>query len=412
MSAWSDFVERIFEFQDLPERERRERKLVVELSLWVMGMGLLYNLTYLLLGYPKLTYVSLLSLAATATNLLIYYFSKHFNFFKYGLLVIVLFFPLLNQYALGGYVDGSGVGLAMMLTAFGALLFANRFTGRLFLLLATLGLVVLGVWEFTRIDQPYTIPREISLVFFVQTYVFIGAIAYFITESFYNKMQAYQTELEDEREKSVKLLLNILPVETANELKATGKATAKGYVSATVLFTDFVGFSKVSRQMTPNQLVHILDFYFKAFDNIIEKYGLEKIKTIGDAYMCVGGIPIVNDSHALDTVRAAIEMQAFVQKVIDEKQISNPFQLRIGIHTGALVAGVVGKNKFSYDIWGDTVNIAARMEQAGVPGKINISENTFMLVLNHFKCTPRGEIAVKNLGELKMYFVENDDEST
>lgn len=215
-------------------------------------------------------------------------------------------------------------------------------------------------------------------------------------------------EISKQRDESNQLLLNILPNEVAQELKATGKATPKHYDMATVLFTDFKGFTKISEKLTPEQIVHELDYCFLKFDEIIEKYGIEKIKTIGDAYMCAGGIPIANRTNPIDVVKAGLEMQEFMDEFKAEKQAKDEpvWELRIGIHTGQLVAGVVGKNKFAYDIWGDTVNLAARMESSGEVGKVNISETTYELVKAHFQCTHRGKVAAKNKGEIDMYFVE------
>jgi len=205
------------------------------------------------------------------------------------------------------------------------------------------------------------------------------------------------------------LLLNILPEETARELESNGHAKTRFYDNVTVLFTDFKGFSTIAGKLTPIELVAELNEYFMAFDEIMGKYNLEKIKTIGDAYMCAGGIPSVNDTHPLDAVKAALAMQAYMEKRQREKDITGVagWELRIGIHTGPVVAGVVGKKKYAYDIWGDTVNIASRMESNGEPGKVNISASTYHLISEHFQCIYRGKISAKNIGEVDMYFVES-----
>jgi class 3 adenylate cyclase len=214
--------------------------------------------------------------------------------------------------------------------------------------------------------------------------------------------------IETEKQKSDTLLLNILPAETAHELKETGVATPKQYSMATVLFTDFKDFTKIAENLTAQQIVEELNTCFIAFDEICEKYQLEKIKTIGDAYMCVGGIPIANQTNPIDAVKAAIEIQAWMHQWTLERQTKGKqvWELRIGIHTGEVIAGVVGKKKFAYDIWGDAVNIAARMETSGEAGKVNISESTYSLVKEHFVCAYRGKILAKNKGEIAMYFVE------
>ena len=213
--------------------------------------------------------------------------------------------------------------------------------------------------------------------------------------------------IEAEKNRSENLLLNILPKETALELKTFGKVQAKKFESVTVLFTDFKGFTSCSANLTPEKLVKSVDYYFSNFDKIIEKFGLEKIKTIGDAYMCAGGLPFPSENHAYKMILAAFEISEFIE--VSKNNLDSDiahFDIRIGINTGPVVAGVVGIKKFAYDIWGDTVNVASRMESNSEPGKINISENTYDLIKDFFDCVYRGEIAVKNRGMMKMYFVE------
>lgn len=213
--------------------------------------------------------------------------------------------------------------------------------------------------------------------------------------------------ISKEKERSDKLLLNILPDETAEELKNHGKVKTKMYELTTVLFTDFVDFTKSFNDHDSEEVVKSVDYYFSAFDKIIEANNLEKIKTIGDAYMCVGGLPIPDTDNAIRVVKAAKEIIEFVESNIQDN--SNgiiPFQIRIGINSGPVVAGVVGLHKFQYDIWGDTVNIASRMENASEPGMINISESTFELVEEVYPCNYRGKKELKNKGMMGMYFVQ------
>ena len=214
--------------------------------------------------------------------------------------------------------------------------------------------------------------------------------------------------VEDERKKSESLLLNILPSTTARELKELGNAKPQNYEMVTVLFTDFENFTRLTTGLPPESLVNDLNDCFSAFDRIIQKYGIEKIKTIGDAYMAAGGIPIPTALHALDTVRAALEIRDFMHKWNEKRTDQNILKLniRIGIHSGPVVAGVVGTHKFAYDVWGDTVNIAARMESNGQIGKVNVSEATYNLIKDTFKCASRGKIDVKGKGQLEMYWVE------
>ncbi len=220
---------------------------------------------------------------------------------------------------------------------------------------------------------------------------------------------------EDERKKSdaeknrsEELLLNILPAEVAEELKSTGAAKAKTFSLVSVMFTDFKDFTSVSEKVSAELLVDEIHHCFSAFDAILQKYKIEKIKTIGDAYMCASGLPVLNYTHAEDIVNAAFEIRDFMAARKKEKESRReiPFELRIGIHTGPVVAGIVGVKKFQYDIWGDTVNLAARMESSGEAGKVNISGSTYRLVKDQFACTYRGKIQAKHKGEIDMYFVE------
>lgn len=221
-------------------------------------------------------------------------------------------------------------------------------------------------------------------------------------------LAAKNEAIQRERERADSLLKNILPEKTAEELKEHNAVQPQRYESVTVFFSDFKHFTQIAERLTPEALVEELDACFRLFDSIVEKYGLEKIKTIGDAYMCAGGLPEPSETHAVDTVRAAIEMQQELKKLMQANAAAGKpvFEMRIGIHTGPVVAGVVGSRKFAYDIWGDTVNTAARLEQSGEAGKINISETTWAAVKEEFNCQFRGKLPAKNKGEIAMYFVE------
>lgn len=223
-----------------------------------------------------------------------------------------------------------------------------------------------------------------------------------------DKVNKQKELIEQEKDKTDKLLLNILPMETAQELKLKGQATARHYRLVSVMFTDFTGFTKVAAEMSPQQLVNELHKNFVKFDEIIENNRLEKIKTIGDAYMCAGGLPIRNKSNPIDIILAAFEIKQYIESYKTDALFSDKpkWELRIGIHTGPVVAGVVGKKKFAYDIWGDTVNTASRMESGSESNKINISGVTYKYIKDYFDCTHRGKIHAKHKGLVDMYFVD------
>ena len=216
-----------------------------------------------------------------------------------------------------------------------------------------------------------------------------------------------QQALEAEQRKSEQLLRNILPARIAEELKAGGEVEPRYHDSVTIMFTDFKGFTRFAESTEPRTLVNDLHQYFSAFDEIVAKHGLEKLKTIGDAYMCVGGLPEANRTHPVDACLAALEIRDFMERVNAQRERMRlaPWALRIGLHTGAVMAGIVGRDKFTYDVWGDSVNIAALMEANSEPGRILISDTTHHLVGDRFACEHRGVIEGKNRGRLDTYYL-------
>ncbi len=214
--------------------------------------------------------------------------------------------------------------------------------------------------------------------------------------------------IETQRKKADELLMNIFPAEIAEQLKINGYARSKLYRMASVMFTDFVGFSKIAEKLSTQKLIHELSSYFEMFDKITSWHFVEKIKTIGDSYMCAGGLPLKNKSNPIDIVLAGLEILSFIKKTNLKKTLAGEpcWDIRIGIHTGEVIAGVIGHTKMAYDIWGDTVNLASRMETSGAAGKINISGATYEHIKHYFKCTYRGRIILKNKNAIDMYFVE------
>lgn len=238
--------------------------------------------------------------------------------------------------------------------------------------------------------------------------VFVFIISFMLHRN--SRIKTRTNRLLDKQKAEIEhLLSNILPEEVAQELKRDGYATPKYYEQVSVLFTDFRNFTQMSDVLSPQDLVLELNTYFMAFDDIIEKYGLEKIKTIGDAYMCAGGIPVRDESHPLKMIKASLEIQEYirVRNIANKEAGQLAWELRIGMHTGPVVAGVVGRKKYAYDVWGSTVNIASRMESNGEPGRVNISSATYELVKDQYICIYRGKILAKNLGEIDMYFVDS-----
>ncbi len=247
--------------------------------------------------------------------------------------------------------------------------------------------------------------RNAFLVGFALVVTLIGILY----RDYKNKIKT--NRLLDQRKAEIEgLLLNILPFEVAAELQKTGKSQPRYYESTTVMFTDFVGFSRIAETLTPQEITAELNEFFTEMDEIIDKYGLEKIKTIGDSYMCAGGIPTPSTTHPIDMVRAGLEIVEYLKKKNQAREEAGlaKWEIRMGLNTGSLVAGVVGKKKYAYDIWGSAVNIASRMESNGQPGMLNISASTYELIKDQFECEYRGKIYAKNVGEIDMYFVKRE----
>ncbi|HET7000494.1 MAG TPA: adenylate/guanylate cyclase domain-containing protein [Puia sp.] len=251
--------------------------------------------------------------------------------------------------------------------------------------------------------------QKIQKAFILGALVLIFIIAFVIYRSYRQKAKT-NIILDKQKAQIESLLQNILPTEVAAELQENGKATPKYFDHVSVLFTDFKGFTKHADEVSPQEVVNELNICFHAFDDIMDKYNLEKIKTIGDSYMCAGGIPAKDDHHPLNIVKAGLEIRDWMEKLNRERTAKGmaTWELRIGIHVGPVVAGVVGRKKYAYDIWGSTVNIASRMESNGEPGLVNISAATYDLVKHRYKCVHRGKIFAKNIGEIDMYFVDGE----
>lgn len=274
---------------------------------------------------------------------------------------------------------------------------------------------ILAAYFYENYNPFFTEANEQLRVFYYPNTALFLITLFVLVFMLKNENQRYERtlsvrnkELGELNHKNEVLLENILPTSIAKELKEKGEVKPQIYNHATVMFTDFYHFTDKAEKISAIELVYELDGYFKLFDRIISHHGIEKLKTIGDAYMCVTGIPVERQDHAIDMIRAALEIKEELESINKEREASgkDAWEIRIGIHSGSVVAGIIGETKFAFDIWGDTVNIAARMESSSEPGKINISESTYHLVKQQVKCTHRGKIEAKNKGELNMYFVD------
>ena len=391
----------------------RKHKLFVNTCLFTTTFGAGYGILSYAIGFYTGIWTMILSVLFFTTCILML---RYINIKILGF-VVSLYIVWLNAilvYYSGGLFT-SPISPWITLTAPIVLLLTNRKTA--YIVLAICIAYVIGYFLIIQsgYEFPFTYDKEkYQLLFLALAMAGLVAIFFLITNTFESlKKQALdslvvkQKELEAEQKRSQNLLLNMFPADIAEELKNKGRTPARLHDDVTILFADVKNFTIVSEGLLPDQLVTLLDTYFQRIDGIIEKHGLEKIKTIGDAYLAAAGVPTANTATAKNVIEAALEIQSTNEafKVLCQAENKPYFDFRIGINTGTVVAGVVGAKKYVYDIWGDAVNTAARVEETSEPGRINISINTHEHVKNHFVIEPRGPITAKNKGEIEMFWV-------
>ncbi|NJO50279.1 MAG: family 3 adenylate cyclase, partial [Leptolyngbyaceae cyanobacterium RM2_2_4] len=296
----------------------------------------------------------------------------------------------------------SMASLSFPLIIWGALRF-----GQMGAALSTAILTNVATWGVIQNKGPFIVAARanaaVQPVESLQAFICVTALTALTLAAVMAEREQMKVWLEAEKEKSEQLLLNILPLPIANQLKQNHRTIADSFAEATVLFADIVNFTKLSATLSPHELVALLNEIFSAFDQMAERHGLEKIKTIGDAYMVVGGLPFPQENHAEAIADMALEMQDEMHQFSDRHQM--PFSMRIGINTGPVIAGVIGTKKFIYDLWGDTVNVASRMESQGIAGQIQVTEATYKCLCDRYYFEPRGEIAIKGRGQMHTYIL-------
>lgn len=376
---------------------RLQKRMLVTAAVLVVVPAAIWSVTYYILGEPVAALIPGGYAFLTIINLGVFAATKRYRMFRATQLIFFLVLPFLLQLALGGFVGASAVMLWALNAPLGALVMQGRKQAvRYMIAYGALLIISLVLQPSTTIDN--SLSESVVGLFFLLNLLGVSAVAFIMLNYFVGQRDRIQGELEREREKSEQLLLNILPEEVAADLKEFGQTEAKHYASASVLFADQVGFTQFAGRVSPTELVATLNEIFTEFDVIAERHGIEKIRTIGDSYMAASGVPVENPDHAAAMARAALEMIGFIDSYAD-------VEFRIGINSGPLVAGVVGTTKFQYDIWGDTVNTASRMESSGEPRKIQISEATRDLIHDQFICDPRGSVEVKGKGEMSTWFL-------
>ncbi len=383
----------VAEPNDDEEIKLRKSLLVVSTYLFILS-GIIWSLIYIYLGNLLAGSIPLAYTAISLINLIYFRIKRHYYFFHFIQLMLFLLLPFLMMLVLGGFITGSAVILWSIISPLGAMLFDDP-KYALHWFLAFLSLIILSAFLQKYINFNSYLPNDIIILFFVINFIGVSTIIFLLIFYFVTQKNRFQ-------EQSESLLLNILPKEIAAILKNNPRVIAEHFDEASVLFADVVNFTPMSATMTPIELVELLNEVFSYFDLLVEKYGLEKIKTIGDCYMVASGIPRPNKYHAQALVYMALEMHKYVN---ENKFNGHKLSLRIGINSGPVVAGVIGYKKFIYDLWGDAVNTASRMESHGQGGIIQITRSTYELIKDDFICEPRGTVNVKGKGAMEVWFV-------
>ncbi len=409
-----------------------EKKLLVYSSPLIAVAAAIWGAIFLYYGEIAVASVSLGYTAFTLLGLLIVIRTRRYRWFLFIQFVCGLAFPFIQMVMLGGFWRSGTVMVWTLITPLGTLVFYPQRKARIWWL-AYLALFILAGLLQNSIQHANRLPQELLNAFTVLNLTVVSSLVLFSLEYFVNKKnQAYRL-LRIEEQKADRLLLNVLPKEIAPILKNNEDTIADEFEEASVLFADLVGFTPLSSQLSPVQMVELLNEIFTHFDALVDQYGVEKIRTIGDNYMVAAGVPRPQPDHAQRLARLALDMRRYLDEnwspagmaaanlegystgnpaappLVNRGRV--PLQFRIGINSGPVIGGVIGRRKFVYDVWGDAVNIASRMESHGLPGKIQISQETHRRLCGDFACQPRGTIAVKGKGQMKTWFLEGLDHS-
>lgn len=380
---------------------RLQKTLMVGGSFMILLAALFWGAVYLYFDEPVAAAIPLSYAAISFLSFIIFLLTRHYRFYQFGQFLLILLLPFILMMTLGGFIYSSVVILWSLLCPLGAMIFAKPKRAPLWVL-AYIGLIIISGLLQPYMNVPNNMPSNVVNIFFVLnisavSVIFFVLLYYFIQE----RNKAYHL-LHLEQEKSEKLLLNVLPKEIAPILKSGTDVIADHYKSASVLFADIVGFTPLSNEMAPEEMVKLLNEVFMKFDSLVEKYNLEKIRTIGDNYMVAAGVPTPRSDHAQAIADLGLDMLTHIK---NQRSNGNELSFRIGINSGPVIAGVIGSQKFHYDVWGDAVNTASRMESHGVADRIQITSATYELIKNEFVCKPRGVIDVKGKGTMETWFL-------
>ena len=380
---------------------RLQKSLLVVCAIPFIFAGAVWGVMYILFNEP-------LAGAIPLTYSIIHLFStihfgrtRQYQFFRFSQLTLILLLPFFLMIALGGFINGSAVILWSLISPMGAMLFDEpRHAPRWFLAFA--GLVVLSGFLQPYVRLTNNLSPTSVIFFFAMNLIAVSSLVFMMVFYFVGQKNIFQ-------QKSETLLLNILPKEIAAILKNESRTIADHYNEASVLFADMVGFTPLSAELPPVEMVELLNEVFSLFDSLLDKYDVEKIRTIGDSYMVASGVPRGRPDHAQALVRMALEMRDTVST--NTFRNGHRLSFRIGINSGSMIAGVIGRRKFVYDVWGDAVNVASRMESHGLGGAVQITQATYELIKDEFVCEPRGTVNVKGKGEMEAWLVISSKEN-
>jgi guanylate cyclase len=381
---------------------RAGKALLVLISALILPISLLWAVLYLAFGSP-VGWVPLVYFVTLLAAMVVFSRNRNFAQFLRVSQVAILLAPTLSMIPLGGFLDSGGVGLWGVLAPLGALVFSDvRAAARWFVawVVVFLGSGIAG--ELLGGVSP-TVPQWFTSTMLALNIAVGGTIVFTLLAVFANQRRAALAALREEQARAESLLLNILPRSIAERLKAETQTIADQFGSASILFADVVDFTPLARSLPPGEVVGMLDRLFSCFDALADRYGVEKIKTIGDCYMVAAGVPSPRPDHARALALMALDMQAAMCAVDEVGQLG--LELRVGINSGPVVAGVIGRKRFLYDLWGDAVNTASRMESHGTSGRIQITRATKELLDDEFVCEPRGAIQVKGKGEMEAWYL-------
>ncbi|HKB84055.1 MAG TPA: adenylate/guanylate cyclase domain-containing protein [Burkholderiales bacterium] len=395
---------------DTDSEDLRLRKTLLMFASGLMNMAaILWLLIYWWMGLKLPTSVPLGFQVVSALVLAIYLRTRNFDFLRVAQLSLFLFFPFVIQWSIGSFVSSSGIALLALLAPVGAMIcYGPRQSIPWFVAYVVLT-VLSGVFDFFLAKgEESGIPMKTVAVFFVMNFTIISTMVYLLLRYFVQERDRFEEAIAEqhslvraEREKSEKLLLNILPAHVAERLKLQSGTIADGFADVSVMFADVVDFTRLAEELTPNQVVSFLDEVFTRFDRLTEQHGLDKIKTIGDAYMVVGGLAVNRLNYADHVADMALEMIELTRSDPQMRRLG--VQLHIGIATGPAIAGVIGATRFIYDLWGDTVNIASRLTAEAEPGAILVDRTTFRRLGHRYSCDAPKDIEIKGKGSTTTY---------